>query len=67
VLHPRPYISSEVVGERRSAAAATIQRYCRGWLARRRAAVLKAIKGERDSFLTAAAAERQAAALEHRR
>lgn len=44
-----------------------IQRCCRGWLARRRAAVLRSIKAERDGFLAAAAAEHQAAAQLHKR
>lgn len=67
VITPRPYVSSEVVGQRRAAAALTIQRFGRGWLARSRAAALRGIKQERDGFLATAAAERQAAAQAEKR
>lgn len=67
VLTPRPYVSSEVVAQWREAAALTIQRFSRGWFARKRAAVLQGIKAERDAFLAETAAESSQAALEHRR
>jgi hypothetical protein len=67
VLTPRPYTTSEVVAARRAAAAVTIQRCSRGWMARHRAEALRAIKAERDGFLAHAAAERAAAAQAERR
>eukprot|EP00878_Enallax_costatus_P040749 GHUV01047112.1.p1 GENE.GHUV01047112.1~~GHUV01047112.1.p1 ORF type:complete len:236 (+),score=93.19 GHUV01047112.1:695-1402(+) len=63
VLEARPYIPAAVVDEWRARAAQTIQRYTRGWLARRRTAVLRDIKAERDDFLATAAAERDSAAI----
>lgn len=67
VLTPRPYVSSAVVQQRREAAALTIQRFSRGWFARKRAAVLRGIKAERDAFLAETAAESAHATAEHRR
>ncbi|WIA10090.1 hypothetical protein OEZ85_010297 [Tetradesmus obliquus] len=67
LLTPRPYTTSEEVAARRAAAAVTIQRYSRGWMARLRADALRAIKDERDGFLAQAAAERTAAAQAERR
>lgn len=66
-LTPRPYVSAEVVGQRREAAALTIQRFSRGWFARKRAAVLRGIKAERDAFLEETAAESAQAAFDHKR
>lgn len=66
VITPRPYTSAAVVCERRAQAASTIQRCTKGWLARRRAAALRAIKAERDEFLATAAADREAAAVAQR-
>eukprot|EP00879_Flechtneria_rotunda_P028181 GHRR01030264.1.p1 GENE.GHRR01030264.1~~GHRR01030264.1.p1 ORF type:complete len:215 (+),score=70.38 GHRR01030264.1:987-1631(+) len=67
VLTPRPYTSSEAVGQQRCAAAQTIQRYCRGWLARLRATALWHIKAERDSFLANAATQHEEAAAADRK
>jgi len=67
VLTPRPYVSAEVVGQWREAAALTIQRFSRGWFARKHAAVLQGIKAERDAFLAETAAESAQAAFDHKR
>jgi hypothetical protein len=67
VLTPRAYVPGAVVEQRRAAATLTIQRFTRGWFARQRAANLRAIKAERDAFLSATAAEAAGAAQEHRR
>ncbi len=67
MVTPRPYVTSEVVQQRREAAALTIQRFTRGWFARKRAGVLLAIKAERDEFLAETAADLAQAALDHKR
>jgi hypothetical protein len=56
-----------VVEQRRAAAALAIQRFTRGWLARMRAATLRAIKAERDGFLSETAAAATHAAHDHKR
>lgn len=66
VLEPRPYIPAAVVEDWRVRAAQIIQRYTRGWIARRRTAVLREIKAERDDFLGTAAAERDSSAIANR-
>lgn len=67
VLTPRPYVTSEVVQQYREAAAMVIQRFTRGWFARKRAATLRGIKAERDEFLAETAAGSAQAAYEHKR
>lgn len=67
VLTPRPYVPAAVVQQRRAAAAHTIQRFSRGWFARKRARVLRGIKAERDRFLADTAAATMQAAQEHKR
>lgn len=66
VLTPQPYVCAAVVEQHRAAAALTIQRFTRGWFARRRAAALNTIKAERDAFLAATATEAAQAAQEHK-
>lgn len=67
VLTPRPYLTAEVVQQHRDAAALTIQRFSRGWFARKRAGVLRGIKSERDAFLAETAADSAQAAFDHKR
>lgn len=67
VLTPRPYVTAAVVEQRREAAALTIQRFTRGWFARKRAGVMRDIKAERDAFLAETAAESAQAAYDHKR
>lgn len=67
MLTPRPYVTAEVVQQRREAAALTIQRFSRGWFARKRAGVLQGIKAERDAFLAETAADAAQAAFDHKR
>jgi hypothetical protein len=60
-------MTSAALDEKRNTAALTVQRFARGWLARCRAARLRAIKAERDAFLMALAAQRATeAAAQHR-
>lgn len=67
VLTPRPYVTAAVVEQQREAAALTIQRFSRGWFARKRAGVLRDIKAERDAFLAETAAESAQVAYDQKR
>ena len=67
VLTPRPYFTADQVGAVRAAAVVTIQRYSRGWLARKKAWGLRGNKSERDAFLAEQAAKQKAEAEEKRR
>jgi hypothetical protein len=60
-------VTAAVVEQRREAAALTIQRFSRGWFARKRAGVLRGIKAERDAFLSETAAESAQAAYDQKR
>jgi hypothetical protein len=66
-LTPRPYVSAREVGARREAAALRIQRAARGWLGRRRAAELRALRSTREAFLEERDARRRGDAEETRR
>lgn len=44
-----------------------IQRFTRGWFARKLAATLRGIKAERDAFLAETAADSAQAAFDHKR
>jgi hypothetical protein len=44
-----------------------IQRFTRGWFARKRAATLRGIKAERDAFLAETAADSAQAAFDYKR
>lgn len=67
VLTPRPYVTAAVVEQCLEAAALTIQRFSRGWFARKRAGVLRDIKAERDAFLAETAAKSAQAVYDQKR
>ena len=48
---PGPYFTADQLAELKGQATITIQRFTRGWLARRRARRLEMLKGEREDFL----------------
>jgi hypothetical protein len=48
---PGPYFTADQLAELKGQATITIQRFARGWLARRRARRLGRLKGEREDFL----------------
>jgi hypothetical protein len=52
-LIPRPYVTADAVMEARGAAARTVQRFARGWRARKRVRELREQKAQRDAFLEA--------------
>ncbi|KAL4436599.1 hypothetical protein ABPG75_003738 [Micractinium tetrahymenae] len=57
-----PYVSGEQVVARRNAAATTIQRHARGWLARHAVAPLRQARADLAAFLTEQAQQQAAAA-----
>jgi hypothetical protein len=51
VYVPGPYFTADQLGELKLQATINIQRFTRGWFARKRARRLHALKGEREDFL----------------
>jgi len=67
VVDARAYVTAREVLEWRAAAALTVQRFARGWAARRRAGELRGHKAEREAFLADRQAKQAAEVDETRR
>eukprot|EP00877_Chromochloris_zofingiensis_P012709 jgi/Chrzof1/7692/Cz02g33050.t1 len=67
IMTPRRYVTATEINRRQVAAALIIQRFTRGWFARRRAGCLSHDKTERDTFIAGQTTARQQAADENRR
>lgn len=67
VVDARTYITAREVMEMRQAAALTVQRFARGWAARRRTGELRVQKDEREAFLAEREQRRRAEVEDARR
>jgi hypothetical protein len=67
LVTPRTYVTAREVQAVRQAAALTVQRFARGWAARRRAGQLRGHKEEREAFLREREGRRIADAEDARR